>query len=730
MTARQFYSNQSLGAQTHTGDTALTDALSLTFTPDASSSYYLFASCERAINSTSNTVEVDVVNSTSATTFAQQSSAEKASGNFIAAGVVAKETFGASPAAQTYKIQYKTSNSASTAQVRDCNLIAVKKGATDLDATAAGPFTGTNTSFADVTSGPSLAVGAGTWLLIAVGEVSNSGATNLTRIQLTDGTNTYGVCSLPSISGSTSIYKAWFTAVKVTLGGTTTYNLQTSASAGTWGARRLTIIAIDLTALENNGYQADLTRSSVVNPSGVWTTKSTIGYTPPSGSLNHLLVQGMMLDGSAAGVNVQGRSTVGGTSKWANTDSVNSAFSTLPGQIAFGFQIFALAAGATTITNDFTGAGASATVGCASSVISVLQLDAGAQVVSAVTATATGTAPAPAGTGAARVAGAVSTASADTSAPTVSGAARVTAVVATGTATALAPSVTGGAFVTAETAAATGTALAPSVGVAVTVQAETPTATADVLAPTVTGAAAVGSVLATASGQAFAPAVTGAATVDAPAATATGDAPAPAVMGGSGSTTVTAETATGSAEAPTPTVTAGATVDAPLLACTADLLAPSVTAAVTITAPTATGTTTAPAPTVTAGATIPATCATATCTALAPSVGGGATVHPGVAACTASALVSSVTGLALVTAELGTATCTLLEPVVAVIVPTPTPAERIFTVTAERRSWLIATEIRVLTVSPENRVDLVPPEPEPDRALVVPAETRLQEVAR
>lgn len=151
MTARQTYYAESTGQSTATGvgSDSFSDKVTLTFTPDASSDYFIFGCA--LINNDAGTTDVlaKLLNSTSATTFNSVNVEEKDITDYFSFFGCAKDSFGASPASQTYKLQWANESTGTTTAIKEARILALKAGANDQYQEALAETTTTSSSFQD-----------------------------------------------------------------------------------------------------------------------------------------------------------------------------------------------------------------------------------------------------------------------------------------------------------------------------------------------------------------------------------------------------------------------------------------------------------------------------------------------------------------------------------------------------------------------------------------------------
>jgi hypothetical protein len=217
MATRQVYAN-SATARATTTSTTYGDLVALTFTPDASAVYAIVWGCVTDMGSTNNNVLVRLFHDTDAVILAEYGFRPRDLIDNCSNGGVAFYTAPASPAEQTFSIEFR-SGSAATAGAEQGYLLAIKLGANDQIASAAGDTSTTSSTPQDKTTLTWTPV-AGDYLVIASGSLGGSTAVNsYASARLFDETTAYGSCEGVGRSATTSAGTRpfWGTVVALTL---------------------------------------------------------------------------------------------------------------------------------------------------------------------------------------------------------------------------------------------------------------------------------------------------------------------------------------------------------------------------------------------------------------------------------------------------------------------------------------------------------------------------------
>ena len=192
MASRQFYQTSSTGESTTTSS-SYQDKATLTFTPDANSTYLLLATWLQGQASAGRVSYVQLYDATGSATLNEQVVDQKSADDYIPGGCAISVSFGSSPSEQTYKVQYK-SGGGTNAKIKQVRLIAIKLGSNDQTASSTDRSTyATDTSLQDKVSKTFTPGSAGDYLILASAVYDASKVNIDAQVQIdVDGTAQYG----------------------------------------------------------------------------------------------------------------------------------------------------------------------------------------------------------------------------------------------------------------------------------------------------------------------------------------------------------------------------------------------------------------------------------------------------------------------------------------------------------------------------------------------------------
>lgn len=193
---RQFYQTSSTGESTTTSS-SYQDKATLTFTPDASSTYLIIATwLYQKQQSTISPCTAQLYDATGSASLSEQIYYPRDATDYMPGGCAVTAAFGSSPSSQTYKIQYKSDGTYNGA-IKQARIIAIKLTANDQTASSTGRVTySTNTTWQDKVSKTFTAT-AGYYLIIASAVMDHDSTTYSARAQIdVDGSAQYGSSSV------------------------------------------------------------------------------------------------------------------------------------------------------------------------------------------------------------------------------------------------------------------------------------------------------------------------------------------------------------------------------------------------------------------------------------------------------------------------------------------------------------------------------------------------------
>lgn len=140
---REIHYAESRGESTTTSSSDQ-DKVTLTFTPTASSDYFILGCAQCITNSITADWRCKLVNTTAATTYNQvNTEPSEANDEYVSFMGIGKETIGGSPSSTTWKIQYSDENG-NTTKIKQAAILAIKAGANDQYAESLGSTATTN----------------------------------------------------------------------------------------------------------------------------------------------------------------------------------------------------------------------------------------------------------------------------------------------------------------------------------------------------------------------------------------------------------------------------------------------------------------------------------------------------------------------------------------------------------------------------------------------------------
>lgn len=259
----QFYYDENDTATTTTSSTYNATA-TLTFTPDALSTYFVLGAWQATLNA-SNRIQSRMLYP--ATSFISSTTEDLQPSNttdYLALGAMDIPMFGTSPASTVYSIQYASQNNASVAGAKNARLIAIKKGPQDQFATSTAVQTD-NTSGSTYNDAVTLTftpATSGDYLIIACARL-NSPVGDRVGVAININNNGYATSTFDESASQN--YWPWCAERMNTLSAVSnTLKIQYAFLAG---ANRVQIsnaqiIAIRLDAFKNNYYSENLTRQT------------------------------------------------------------------------------------------------------------------------------------------------------------------------------------------------------------------------------------------------------------------------------------------------------------------------------------------------------------------------------------------------------------------------------------------------------------------------------------
>jgi hypothetical protein len=351
MAARQYYYGEDLVESTTTDATNWTDQGTVTFTPDASTDYWVLWSIELQTGSTADDAELRVRETVGGTDLltgyrfeAQENAAPV---DYMSYGGVFRYQSGGSPSSITIALQFKTETGGQTAKAKNGRITVLKAAAGDEYAEVLTNSSTTGAAFADVVSLPFTPASAGDYLIIACAAVNHSvSTTQQARPRVFDGTSEYlnpGNTG-QTVQDTTNFYN-WGGAIYATgLSGSQTWKIQLSEPIGlgsTVNAINTAILALRLDNQRDSYISAQASDSQGNN--ATYTTTHTLTDTPQAGA--HLILASFHINSFSTGASGYGQIVQDGSSKGEIVYESNSSGDR---RVAFFAYVETLAAASTT----------------------------------------------------------------------------------------------------------------------------------------------------------------------------------------------------------------------------------------------------------------------------------------------------------------------------------------------------------------------------------------------
>ena len=303
-TVQNYYSEST--AQSTTTSTAYQDKTTLTFTPDANSTYLIISSWLNQMSSTNYYSYTKLIRTTgTAKNFNELIYRPRDTTDYISGGTIGIDTFGASPTAQTYKIQYRSSSTSGTARIQQAKIFAIKlNDNVDKYAQAETRTTTTSTTYQDKVTLTFTPDTAGDYLIFASATLDGSSTSVDFKAALNIDGTLYSAINLET-NNATNKYP-WFVMKKINMTQTShTIKIQyaSETTSNTTGIAHARIVAIPIDRFLNNYYVQDETRTTTT--SATYQTKVTLEGTPEAG--DYLIAAVQNLDGSSTSVSTYGQ---------------------------------------------------------------------------------------------------------------------------------------------------------------------------------------------------------------------------------------------------------------------------------------------------------------------------------------------------------------------------------------------------------------------------------------
>ena len=367
--ARKYHSTESLAESTTTATTNQTKA-TLTFTPDASSTYVYMWSCDVKGSSVSYDVRVSLLNGATTLGATNWETAD-ITADYVSLSGIAFETFGASPISQSITLVYSSENVALTSTIRNARIVAIKLNSSDAYVENTADQTTTSVSLQTATTLTFTPATTSDYLIIGSCEYRTAGSTVSVNSQITYNSTGYSVASARTndvtnyISGlmQASVGSLTATSKSVTL-------QWSSGTAGTTVyCRRARLLALRLDEFTDFNISTDSTRSTTQNTTYVDKLSTNVTMTK---NLNYLIVGTASIDNNSTAISAGFNLAVGGTSISETFQEASSAGFLSQARIG-AFSVYS--AGTASVSAQYDVETNTATAGIDDVTLSVLLLD-------------------------------------------------------------------------------------------------------------------------------------------------------------------------------------------------------------------------------------------------------------------------------------------------------------------------------------------------------------------
>ena len=310
-TVQNYYSEST--AESTTTSTTYQDKTTLTFTPDANSTYLIMSSWLNQMSSTSYYSYTKLTRTSgTAKDFNELIYRPKDATDYIAGGAIGIDTFTTSPTSQTYKIQYRSTNASGTARIKQAMIFAIKlNDNVDKYAQAETRTTTTSTTYVDKTTLTFTPDTAGEYIIFASATLDGSSTSIDSKATLNIDGTLYSTINIET-NNATNKYP-WFVVKKVNLTSAShTIKIQyaSETTSNTTGIAHARIVALRADRFLNNYYAENETRATTTSTS--YQNYVTLTQTPQAG--DHLIIGVEDLDGSSTSSTTYGQLVENSTS--------------------------------------------------------------------------------------------------------------------------------------------------------------------------------------------------------------------------------------------------------------------------------------------------------------------------------------------------------------------------------------------------------------------------------
>lgn len=283
---RAYNQAESTGESSYAAATTYQDKCTLTFTPGSNETWLLIATWLIKESSVSYYVKAKLTRTSGTPVdFNEQIYYPKNVADYVAGGCFAYETFGVSPPAQTYKIQYGTSNTLGTAYIKEAKIIAIRLESGDQKTANASPITYYATTNWQDGVGVTWTPGAGDYLILASADMYQGSASYQSKAQVLVDSTAYSSMILYPVNAANR--HPWCVVKKVTLTNAShtikiQYATNSTNSARYVGIKCQFLVILKLSDFPTNDY-AEVEARTTYNASVNYQDKTTLSNTPVNG---------------------------------------------------------------------------------------------------------------------------------------------------------------------------------------------------------------------------------------------------------------------------------------------------------------------------------------------------------------------------------------------------------------------------------------------------------------
>jgi hypothetical protein len=296
--ARKYTSAESLGVDTSALATDTTK-VTLTFTPDASSTYLYIWSCDVAGSGITLDSIVSLKNNAGTVLSTTNHESKDLTADWATLSGIAFETFGASPTSQSVTLTWRAETTSLTSSIRNARVVAIKLNSTDAYVENTADVTNATTTLATATTLTFTPPSTGNYLILGSCETKTPALTASVISQITYNSTAYSAATnTPNditnyISGLLQASVGSLTATSKTI----TLDFARVAGTGTVNCRNARLVALRLDEFTDSSITTNNTLSNTTSTSYV--EQSTTGTFNTSTGLDYLVIGTASIAGSS-----------------------------------------------------------------------------------------------------------------------------------------------------------------------------------------------------------------------------------------------------------------------------------------------------------------------------------------------------------------------------------------------------------------------------------------------